>query len=286
MTVSNDKEVIEEIAKKEKLQVNSVSSLAGGSINQVYLLNSSSKKMVVKINDRHKFPGMFAAEKEGLEELRERQTFDAPEVLGIGETGAAAYLLLEYKEERSQKRHFWSSFARQLAALHKNSRDTFGFKTDNYIGSLPQFNNPRETASDFYILERLEPQVAMASKRGFSFGNLDRFYHNISEEIPNEPPALIHGDLWNGNFITNEMGLPCLIDPAVSYAPREMDLAMMKLFGGFPEKVFAEYNEIFPQENGFNERLPVWQLYYLLVHLNIFGSSYLPKVKRIFNRFS
>ena len=126
----------------------------------------------------------------------------------------------------------------------------------------------------------------MASKRGFSFKNLEQFYRNISEEIPEEAPALIHGDLWSGNFITNEEGLPCLIDPAVGYAPREMDLAMMKLFGGFPEQVFEEYDEIFPLEKGFQERIPIWQLYYLLVHLNIFGSSYKPSVAQIVKRFS
>ena len=284
--MSNDKEVIEQLAKKENFEVFSFSSLAGGSINQVYLLESSEGKRVVKINDLHKFPGMFVAEKEGLEALYKSHTFDVPEVLGLGEVGSSAYLLLEFKKERSQKGHFWSSFATQLAELHKNSRDSFGFDRDNYIGSLPQQNNSRKTASDFYIFERIEPQFTMASKRGFSFKNLEQFYRNISEEIPQDPPALIHGDLWSGNFIMNEEGLPCLIDPAVSYAPREMDLAMMKLFGGFPTQVFTEYEEIFPLKKGFNDRIPIWQLYYLLVHLNIFGSSYLPSVERIVNRFS
>ncbi len=126
----------------------------------------------------------------------------------------------------------------------------------------------------------------MASENGFSLGDLSGFYKNISEEIPQEPPALLHGDLWSGNYITNEEGLPCLIDPAVCYGPREMDLGMMKLFGGFPEEVFREYNASFPLQPGWEERIPLWQLYYLLVHLNIFGSSYLPQVKNIIKRFS
>ncbi|HET8753258.1 MAG TPA: fructosamine kinase family protein, partial [Salinimicrobium sp.] len=122
--------------------------------------------------------------------------------------------------------------------------------------------------------------------RGFSFQNLDRIFKNISSEIPEEPPALIHGDLWSGNYLVNEKGLPCLIDPAVSFAPREMDLAMMKLFGGFPENVFNIYSEIFPVQPKFESRISLWQLYYLLVHLNIFGSSYLPSVTGILQRFS
>ncbi len=209
-----------------------------------------------------------------------------PKYLGLGESGDIAYLILEYVEEAPQKPHFWDCFVENLAALHRNSAAQFGFEEDNYIGSLPQYNGHETSAADFYIRQRLEPQLRMASKNGFSFKDLNLIYKNISAEIPNEPPALIHGDLWGGNYITNEEGLPCLIDPAVSYGPREMDLAMMKLFGGFPEKAFSAYHEQFPLQPGFENRIPLWQLYYLLVHLNIFGNSYLGSVKHILQRFS
>ena len=282
----NDKEVIEKLAEKEVFKVLSFSSLAGGSINQVYLLKTSEGKKVLKLNHAEKFPGMFAAEKEGLEALLETSSFDIPKVFGMGEIGTSAYLLLEHKKKAFQKEHFWEVFAEQLARLHRNTRETFGFHSDNYIGSLPQYNGKRKSAADFYISERLKPQFQMASQNGFSFTGLEEFFKNLSEEIPEEPPALVHGDLWSGNYIINEEGLPCLIDPAVSYAPREMDLAMMKLFGGFPEEVFSKYHELFPLQPGFEERLLIWQLYYLLVHLNIFGSSYLPSVEEIVKRFS
>lgn len=284
--VSYDKAVIQEIAASEGFDVLSSSSLVGGSINQVYLLKTSEGPKVAKINDSERFPGMFAAEKAGLEELLKSETFDVPKVLGAGEVGASAYLLLEHKNSTSQKSHFWKVFAENLATLHKCHRSTFGFDQDNYIGSLPQYNNSHESAARFFISERLKPQFAIASKKGFSFDDLDSFYQNISEEIPEEPASLIHGDLWSGNFLANEEGLPCLIDPAVAYAPREMDLAMMKLFGGFPEEVFQEYEQIFPIQSGSEVRIQIWQLYYLLVHLNIFGSSYLPAVERIVKRFS
>ena len=130
------------------------------------------------------------------------------------------------------------------------------------------------------------PQLSLASKKGFSFANIEQILANIASAIPQEPPALVHGDLWSGNYLVNELGAPCLIDPAVSFAPREMDLAMMQLFGGFPSSFFAMYAEIFPLKDNFEERVSLWQLYYLLVHLNIFGHSYLPQVQQILSRYS
>ena len=282
----NDQQVIKELSNHHDFGVIKAGSLAGGSINQVYLLETSEGKKVVKINSAGKFPGMFSAEKQGLETLEQAEAFDVPGVLGLGEINGKAYLLLEHKKEGAQKSHFWKVFGEQLAKLHKTSAEEFGFPESNYVGSLPQYNGRCKSTVDFYISQRLEPQVKRASKMAFELGDLSGFYKNISAEIPEEAPALLHGDLWSGNFLTNEEGLPCLIDPAACYGPREMDLAMMKLFGGFPSEVFEVYNAHFPLQPQWEERIPLWQLYYLLVHLNIFGSSYLPQVKKIIQRFS
>lgn len=229
---------------------------------------------------------MFIAESTGLEALKATATIDLPDVYSTGRNGNHAYLLLEYKAPGDKHPQFWELFADHLAALHLTSSPEFGFISSNYIGSLPQHNNREGSASEFYITQRLEPQLRMASQRGFSFDNLDQALKNISESIPEEPPALIHGDLWSGNYLVNEQGQPCLIDPAVSYGPREMDLAMMKLFGGFPDLVFLRYSKVFPLHPGFEQRISLWQLYYLLVHLNIFGNSYLGSVKRILKQYS
>ena len=126
----------------------------------------------------------------------------------------------------------------------------------------------------------------MASENGFQFKKLTSFYKTISKIIPNEAPSLIHGDLWSGNYMVSKKSQAVLIDPAVAFAPREMDIAMMKLFGGFSEELIINYNSIFPLEKGWEDRVSLWQLYYLLVHLNLFGSSYLPKVKSIINKYS
>lgn len=284
--VHNEDKIITRIAELEGFKINTASALSGGSINRVLLVDTSEGKRVLKLNSASSFPGMFQAEKEGLDELKTSGTVNVPEAFSVGETLGTAYLMMEYIKEGPQKPHFWNRFAEDLAALHKTTSPAFGFPSQNYIGSLPQYNEERLSAAEFYIEQRLEPQLKMAREKGFSFDNPEVFFTNISRVIPQEPASLIHGDLWSGNYLVNEQGLPCLIDPAVSYGPREMDLAMMKLFGGFPERVFSEYQSFFPLEPGFEDRVPIWQLYYLLVHLNIFGSSYLPSVKKILTRFS
>ncbi len=274
------------IEANENFRISGVTSLAGGSINEVYLLKSTAGERVLKINDSDKFPEMFEAEKEGLRALKNSRKIDVPKVYSCGKSGNYSYLLLEYKAEGTKAPDFWEKFAKNLAALHRTTSEEFGFHASNYIGSLPQYNGREKSAADFYINQRLEPQLKMASERGFSFKHTARILKNISEEIPEEPPALIHGDLWGGNYLVNEQGEPCLIDPAVCYGPREMDLAMMKLFGGFSAEVFEKYNEIHPLKMRFQERVTLWQLYYLLVHLNIFGSSYHSRVKSILDSYS
>ena len=278
--------ILNEIEIREEFEISEYATLTGGSINQVFLLTTSAGQKVLKVNVAERFPRMFEAEKEGLEALQKSKTIDVPEVLSLGQIDSTAYLLLEHIPEGRETSSFWSLFAENLAGLHKVSAKHFGFDSDNYIGSLPQYNSKEYSASDFYIKQRLEPQFKMASEGGFSFDGLDTIYKNIASEIPKEPPSLIHGDLWSGNYLINEQGLPCLIDPAVCYSPREMDLAMMKLFGGFSDEVFRQYEELFPLEPGFQQRIPLWQLYYLLVHLNIFGGSYLSRVQVILKSYS
>lgn len=277
--------IIHQIGERRNFQVHSFSSRYGGSINAVYLLETSKGKRILKLNDLLKYPGMFEAEKLGLETLRKSKTFDIPKVFEAGAIEESAFLLLEYKAEAKIHQDFNDIFGKQLAALHKISSDEFGLKTSNYIGSLPQYNGHSNTAADFYLNQRLEPQFELAGKNGFIFANQQGAMKNIEASIPDEPSSLIHGDLWVGNHLVNEQGLPCLIDPAISYGPREMDLAMMKLFGGFSKKIFSSYNNHFPLPEGFNKRVSLWQLYYLLVHLNLFGTGYLNSVKRILREY-
>jgi hypothetical protein len=281
-----ENEALYKIAEENKLKNPKFSRLTGGDINDVFLITSEGKKLVVKINNASKFPGMFAAEKAGLEALQKPSVIDVPNVLGIGEIDSTAYLLIEFRESAAKNTDFWETFGKQMAALHKTTSIEFGFHQDNYIGSLPQRNNKKTSAADFYISERLEPQLKLAKDKGYDLGVEKSFFRNILAIIPDEKPALIHGDLWGGNYLVNAEGNPCLIDPATAFAPREMDLAMMKLFGGFNKQLFEVYYQKFPLELGFEERIPLWQLYYLLVHLNLFGTGYKPQVTSIIRQFS
>ncbi len=279
--------LLDQIAEQNNFGIKTYSRLTGGDINDVFLLTSKEgEKSVVKLNDAQKYPGMFEAEKAGLEQLARPGVIDIPEVLGVGKIKDTAYLLLEYKASVPKAPDFSEKFGIQLASLHKITSDEFGFPEDNYIGSLPQYNKSSKSAADFYISQRLEPQLKIAKDRGYSLQLSEDFFINISEIIPKEPPALIHGDLWNGNYLVNEKGMPCFIDPATAYAPREMDLAMMKLFGGFEEEVFTTYQDQFPLAPSLEERVPLWQLYYLLVHLNLFGKGYLSSVSNIIKKYS
>ncbi|WP_405208198.1 fructosamine kinase family protein [Aquimarina sp. LLG6339-5] len=280
------KELIKHLENLLSEKIISTKPLSGGDINEVFILTTNNRETVVKINSASNFPRMFKAETRGLQELIDANIFKIPEVLLFGKVADVSFLLLEYIESGNKAQDFWSIFGEQLANLHQQSNPYFGFESDNYIGSLPQYNSKYSSASEFYITQRLQPQFEMAIKRGFSFSGLDSFYVAIENEIPDEASSLIHGDLWSGNFLIDINGSPCLIDPAVAYAPREMDISMMHLFGGFEYELFEVYNDIFPLVDGWKTRMEIWQLYYLLVHLNLFGISYYNGVKSIVGRYS
>ena len=173
--------------------------------------------------------------------------------------------------------------------MHQKTNDFFGLDHSNFIGHLPQQNNFHTSWSDFFIQERLQPQINLAQKRNLlplsTVQDFKFLFQKIPEICPRELPGLIHGDLWNGNFMIGKNGEAVLIDPSVSFAHREMDLAMARLFGGFDQKFYKTYHSEFPLESGFEERMEIYQLYYLMVHVNLFGSSYLPSVNRILNKF-
>ncbi len=278
--------LLRHISEQQNIRVETVRRLTGGDINSVYLLTTNLDRVVLKINDAETFPNMFKAEAQGLNLLRTANAFEIPEIVSYGKFDTKTYLLLEYVPPGEKDSTFWNRFAGNLATLHRTTQAHFGLDHDNYIGSLRQYNSPERTAADFYLNQRLIPQFRMAAQRGFTFTALERFYKNLFDIIPTEVPSLIHGDLWGGNYIVSERGSPTLIDPAVAFAPREMDLAMMHLFGGFDPVVFNHYDEIFRLEANWKERQPLWQLYYLLVHLNLFGRSYHGRVQEAISKYA
>ena len=168
--------------------------------------------------------------------------------------------------------------------MHRNSSESFGFYEDNFIGSNIQINIPEageaESWPDFYLNKRILFQYKLAEKNGYSTDELKNVIHRIESKIHDilkgseEPPALLHGDLWSGNYIVDESGTACLIDPAVYYGHREADLAMTRLFGGFSQEFYESYMDTFPLPDNHKERENIYKLYHALNHLNLFGNGY------------
>lgn len=261
------------------------SPLSGGDINEVYRLNTSSGELCIKLNDQ--FPGMFEREASGLALLKKQTRFAIPEVISTGKQGQYGFLLMSYIESAKPKADFWTLFGERLAEMYQVSDQYFGLTQDNFIGSLPQSNQQRTNWSDFYYFERMLPQIEMAidsGKMDTSFKTKAKaLYAKLNNIFPHEPPALLHGDLWSGNYMVSDSGTPALIDPAVYFGHREMDLAMMQLFGGFDRKVFDVYHSNHRLEKNWEERIRLCQLYPVLVHVNLFGGSYINQAEGILN---
>ncbi len=263
--------------------------LSGGSINAVYRILTKTKNYVLKINFADRFPGMFEAEKRGLETLKNARCIPVPQVFFTGTFQNQAFILLEYLSPAPAASDMDENFGRALAALHQNTHTHFGLSHSNYIGSLPQTNQFHDNWPDFYREERLQPQIKMAVDSGWmdknDIKNTEKLYLKLSHICPEEPPSLIHGDLWSGNFIINKKGQAALIDPAVAFAHRELELSMTHLFGGFSKQFYHSYQEAWPLEPGYEERIPIFQLYFILVHVNLFGGHYISKAKKILSNF-
>ncbi len=265
------------------------SGVGGGCIsNALQLTTSSGKKYFAKINNSAP-KDMFSKEANGLLELSKASVIKVPSVIFCDES----FILLEYIEPASEANNFFEDFGRKFAMLHQHRAAEFGFFEDNYIGSTRQANTASvEEKNDwikFYFNKRILFQYKLAEKNGFATSELRNgisMLENKIEEIllsEDKFPSLLHGDLWSGNFIIGEDGKVCLIDPAVYYGSREADLAMTKLFGGFPAAFYKAYNEYFPLSPGFEYRENLYKLYHVLNHLNLFGSSYYSQAISLLN---
>ncbi len=264
-------------------------AVGGGCINEARLLKTTAGKYFIKYNSSAIFPGMFEKEAAGLKILSDTNTLVVPEIIGSEESGKHAFLLLQYIENGIPPKNFWIEFGTELATLHRNTNELFGLDYDNYIGSLVQSNKRNTDFYGFFISERIEPQLREARNKGALSQSdtryFDSLFSSLKNIIPPEKPALIHGDLWSGNFMVTSGGSPCIIDPAVYYGHREADIAMTQLFGGFPPGFYDAYNQAWPMEKGWQQRIDVFNLYSLLVHVNLFGGSYVGQVLRIIRQF-
>lgn len=266
------------------------SRLSGGDINDAFAVELADRRRLFVKTNQDPPEGMFEAEARGLAWLAEPGVIAVPKVLGVG-TSEPSYLALELVESGPRRPSFDEELGRSLAALHRASPGAFGLDHDNFIGSLPQSNRSTDTWVEFFRERRLGTQLERAVGLGRAPGSMrqgfERLFARLGELVgPPEPAARLHGDLWGGNLHVTAGGAPCLIDPAAYGGHREIDLAMMRLFGGFSERVFAAYEEAYPLAPGHAERVALYQLYPLLVHLNLFGGGYGASVEQILARYA
>ncbi|MEL6923583.1 MAG: fructosamine kinase family protein [Bacteroidota bacterium] len=279
-------------AIEQTLQSNILSArpVSGGDINESYCVQTKSELLFLKYHRGAFAKSMFEVEAKGLAAIQQSDTIPTPTVIANGATEHFGYLLLTYVPETRPADNFWDRFGHQLARMHQTTAAYYGWEQNNYIGRLAQSNRKESDSwTSFYIEERIRPQLAFAERQQLTdrqlISDMSTLISRLPELLPEEKPALLHGDLWSGNYMVGTNGQALLIDPAVYFGHREMDLAMTQLFGGFPRQFYAAYQECFPLVSGWEERVPIYQLYYLLVHLNLFGVSYLPAVRTAVNRF-
>ena len=286
-----DAEIERAVAEALGAEVMEARSVSGGDINDALAVTlGDGREVFVKTNPTAP-AGMFAAEARGLGWLAAARALPTPEVLAVGER----FLVLALIRSAPRGRGFDDAVGRGLAVLHHTAPERLGLDHDNFIGRLPQENAAAPggeawTWASFYRQRRLEPQLRRATDGGLLPAGVRADAQRVLDRLeqlvgPPEPPARLHGDLWGGNLMSDEQGRPCLIDPAVYGGHREMDLAMMRLFGGFGARVFAAYDEAFPLADGHEERIDLCQLYPLLVHVNLFGGSYVGAVAAALARY-
>lgn len=273
-----------ETAIGKPIQLKHYEYVGGGCIHHAMRVETNCGVYFIKQNAKHQYEN-FDAEADGLKTLEATKTLRVPKVLAIVQSDSAAWLILEWIESKQKQPRFWQHFGEALARLHQHTQATFGYKRDNFIGSLPQRNRAHARWSDFFREERLLPMIHLALQTGrltiYEANRFEELFTKLDTLIPNEKPALLHGDLWSGNFLIDERGLPTVIDPAVYYGHREAELAFMHLFGGFDRQLFEAYNATFALEKGWRERIGLFNLYPLLVHLNLFGGAYWREIDTI-----
>ena len=266
------------------------SPLSGGDIASAYKVTTSDKRVFfckTAFDQRN----MFVKEANGLKELAKSGAVYVPEVFHAED----GLLILEMIKGGQKSKSFFQSFGQAFARMHRYTGDSYGFYEDNYIGSTYQKNSPKASShlswAAFYFEYRILYQTHLLEEKGYSTKELSSLVARLESRIEDllatddESASLLHGDLWGGNYIVGEGEASYLIDPAVYYGHREADLAMTTLFGGFDSTFYISYNEEYPLEPGFKEREPLYHLYHLMNHLNLFGGGYYSQVLSILKKF-
>jgi fructosamine-3-kinase len=268
-------------------------AIAGGDLNDAWRVELADGRDAFVKTSPDAPPGGFAAEARGLRWLAEPGAIGVPEVLAVadGPDDAIRLLALEWVDPGPLDARGEEELGRGLAAVHGAGADRFGGSEPLRIGPLELPNGPARDWCELYAEHRLRPLAREAAARGALPDGAEASIERVCERLPElagpvEPPARLHGDLWSGNVLAGADGRPWLIDPAAYGGNREVDLAMLRLFGGPSERCFAAYAEVAPLADGHADRVELWQLFPLLVHAVLFGGGYGASVARIARRYS
>lgn len=279
------KQVLEWLDEQKFGEPISTQLVGGGCINNgMKLQTSSGEKFFLKINFRAPMD-MFEREMEGLDALSVPNGPIVPRPYLFGRD----FILMEDLQPAQKRVGYWEDFGRQLASLHTYTSSKFGFNVDNYIGSTPQPNSWTADGYKFFAKQRLIYQVELAFNNNLigskTKHSVESLASRLAELVPPQPASLMHGDLWSGNATSDQHGNPAIIDPAAHYGWGEADLAMTALFGSFPEEFYRGYQDVRHLEKGYKERFPIYNLYHLINHVNLFGGSYINQVNSILMKF-
>jgi len=272
------------------IQLLQVERLTGGDIHEAYRLHTSLGDYFLKTNTHPESIRMFACEYHALEKIYHTHTIRVPRPIAYHHSNGRAFLLMEFLQRGKPAPGFWDIFAEQLAGLHRISHSQYGFDEDNYIGLIPQPNPQMQHWPEFFARARIAPLVKQAYDQQLleksELHLAETLIRKLPELLPDDRASLLHGDLWGGNFMVSDDGMPAIYDPASYFGHREMDIAMADLFGGFDRHFFEVYASLSGLEQGWRRRLRLHQLYYLLVHLLLFGRSYHHQVKDILHTYA
>lgn len=290
------KQITDHIAQVtgKNLQVIGQKTISGGCINQGYALQTNLETYFVKLNHKS-LEDMFIAEALGLQQMQTTATIRVPQAICHGTIEDKAYLVLEWLDllnSPSNNHPGWKLMGAKLAAMHHfpvinlGLKNAFGWTRNNTIGSNPQANSWTENWAEFFAQHRIGYQLKLAKERGGNFPATAKVIEAVSLALANHhpQPSLVHGDLWGGNAAITHEGEPVIFDPAGYVGDREVDLAMTKLFGGFPKEFYQEYQQVFPLPPGYEQREIIYNLYHILNHFNLFGGSYEIQANRMIER--
>ncbi|MFC4559881.1 fructosamine kinase family protein [Virgibacillus kekensis] len=269
--------------------IKSMKQVSGGSINESYYVETAEERYFIKYhtNPPARF---FEIETSGLELIRQTDTISVPDVYAYSDEKNNAFLVMEWVEG-NRKLDTEEKLGSRISAMHQHTGEKHGYEEDTFIGTLPQPNGLFTNWVEYYRDQRLTAQLNQGINQeritGIRRQRLEDLLDKLDKFVPANPePSYLHGDFWGGNWLVGENGAPYIIDPSFLYGDRHFELAFTELFGGYSEDFYHAYNEKYAMADYYDDVKPLYQLYYLLVHLNIFGESYGSRVDAVLRKFT